>query len=69
MLLLSYFAIDFEFQCLQNKTRICANLGSRMKFKTLCYPVGIWLLDFANPKAPLLGHARAHDKYLEEIKT
>ena len=24
---------------LQFKTRICASLGSRMKFKTLCYPV------------------------------
>ena len=25
------------------RTRICASLGSRMKFKTLCYPVfGLW---------------------------
>ena len=23
----------------ENQTRICASLGSRMKFKTLCYPV------------------------------
>ena len=33
----------YEGKLSQEETRICASLGSRMKFKTLCYPVfGLW---------------------------
>ena len=31
--------LDYLRELARNKTRICASLGSRMKFKTLCYPV------------------------------
>ena len=31
--------LDEPNQMPLSKTRICASLGSRMKFKTLCYPV------------------------------
>ena len=37
--LFCFVAILFSDCGLLQNTRICASLGSRMKFKTLCYPV------------------------------
>ena len=41
LIVLVYVIIFYQYHCIEvkNITRICASLGSRMRFKTLCYPV------------------------------
>ena len=50
------------------ETRICASLGSRMKFKTLCYPVVRWFRRMTNVELHKIAAIEPLEYYIRRMR-